>query len=217
MKIFYTLLLLFIFSRSYSQIGFKMNYSRASYTNIEERLNRNFEFERNILKNNYEVGVFYRYQVDGTGIELLPGINYRISPKDGFGLSYKRYSFELPFIIYPLNMEGDCGCPDFSIRNKFFEKHLFFILTPSINFETKTLEREEITADFSNLYFKLGVGAGILIPLTERFSIAPAVVFNWAFNDKWSSSILGETELKDISVVYNDLSFELRFNYKFIN
>jgi len=198
-----------------SQIGFKAGYSRASYNNVEEKLKRQFGYEEGIFKNNFELGIYYRYQIENTGFELLPGINWKFSPKGNFGLSYRRFIFELPLIIYPLNMEGDCGCPDFSVRNKFFEKHLFFILSPSLNYEKKTFEKKDLTVEFTNMYFKVGIGAGILIPLTEKISLAPDILFNWAFNDKWDKSIFGEVELTDVSITYNDISLELRLNYKF--
>ena len=206
---------LLIYTKSYSQIGVKASYSRASYSNIEERLKRQFENVDKVFGNNFEFGLYYRYQIKNSGFELLPGINWKFSPKGNLGLSYQRYVLEIPMIIYPLNMEGDCGCPDFSIRNKFFEKHLFFILSPSVNYEKKTLKREDITAIFSNTYFKVGLGVGILLPFTEKISLAPDILFNWAFNDKWDKGIFNNPQLTDISTSYNDMSFDLRVNYKF--
>ncbi len=213
-------LILFVFvfiisAKGFAQIGVKASYARASYTNVEEKLKRQFDDVGKIFGDNFEFGIYYRYQIKNTGFELLPGINWRFSPKGNFGLSYQRYVFEIPVIIYPLNMEGDCGCPDFSIRNKFFEKHLFFILSPSVNYEKKILDRGIVSATFTNTYFKLGLGAGILLPLTEKISLAPDIIFNWAFNDKWEKGIFNNPELKEVSTTYNDVSFELRLNYKF--
>lgn len=212
------LVLFFLFllsKRCFSQIGVKASYSRASYSNLEEKLKRNVDNIDKIFRNNFELGVYYRFQIKNTGFELLPGINWKFSPKGNLGLSYQRYVFEVPIIIYPLNMEGDCGCPDFSIRNNFFKKHLFFILSPSANYEKKTMEKKLITSTFENTYFKLGVGTGILLPFTEKISLAPDILFNWAFNDKWDEDFFNNPKLTDISTSYNDLSFELRLNYKF--
>ncbi len=209
------IIIFFLIQTGFSQIGLKTSYSLASYSSVEERLNRQFEYDENIFRNNFGFGLFYRYQIESTGFELLPGINLQFSPKDNFGLSYQRYMFEMPIIIYPLNMEGDCGCPDFSIRNKFFEKHLFFIIAPSLNYEKKTIDKDNLVQTFNNIYFKVGVGVGFLIPVTEKISIAPGVLFNWAFNDKWDKSFFNEAEIKDITISYNDVKFELRFNYKF--
>ncbi len=190
------------------QIGGKIKYSRANYSHITQSLHWEEGLSSNFDK--ISMGAYYRYQFEGTGFEILPGINYTkfITASDKYDIS--NFSFEIPFLVYPLNMGGDCGCPDFSLRNKFFEKHFFFLLTPTLLYEQKTFEENTN----QNLYYMVSLGVGMSIPITERFSLAPALNYSWAMSDKWDSSLLVENN-KTISSGYSEPSFELRINYKF--
>ncbi len=185
---------------SFAQIGGKIKYSRAGYSHITKSLH----WEENLSSNfdKISVGTYYRHQFEGTGFEILPGINYTkfITASDKYDIS--NFGLEVPFLVYPLNMEGDCGCPDFSLRNKFFEKHLFFLLTPALLYEQKTFEGNTSR----NLYYMVALGVGMSIPVAERFSLAPALNYNWAINDKWDSSLLKDNK-ETISSGYTEPSF----------
>jgi len=219
-----SLSIIFIFSVliGYSQIGVKAIYSRANNSTVNDLFNTHYDTSDHLFQDNFGLGINYRFQKNG--IEVLPSISYEISLKNDIGFSMNRISFGLPFIIYPMNMEGDCGCPDFSLRNKFFQKHLFLVLNSAILYETKTFEKsgdviENITINFNNIYFKIGLGAGFTFPVTESFSIAPTIIYNRSFKDKWKKDFFDDWQEKifeyDFESYYTDLTFELRFNYQF--
>lgn len=207
----------------YSQIGVKTMYNRANNSTVNDVFNTHYNISESVFQNNFGLGINYKIQIKG--MELLPTVGYETSVKNDLGISMNRIHFGLPFIIYPMNMEGDCGCPDFSLRNKFFQKHLFLVLNTAVLYETKNFERTddivETSISLSNLYFKIGLGAGILLPITESFSIAPTFLYNRSFKDKWKKDFFDGWQDRifeyDFESYYTDFAFELRFNYRFNN
>ncbi|HHH54217.1 MAG TPA: hypothetical protein ENK91_11195, partial [Bacteroidetes bacterium] len=122
MKILLLLCLNFLVISLYSQAGLNMKYISSDYFNIEADIEINENSD--IFKFSYGAGLFYFHNVNGKGIVLMPEIGYdfaNTSMDDGRKFSLQKISVGVPIKFYPFNLEGDCGCPDFSIRNKFFE------------------------------------------------------------------------------------------------
>lgn len=208
-------ILMFIISNLFAQVGFKLAYDRSNYDNVNIQFQTNEDEVDPIYQNIFVAGLNYRYKIPNTGFEFLPGISYSLALENNLGFSLQRFTFDLPIKVYPLNMEGDCDCPDFSLRNKFFEKHLFFLLTPSYNYDIKKLKSESKNLQFSNSYFKIGLGVGMAIPFSENLSLSPAISYNWAINDKWNEELFDKPTNGDVTSNYTNISFELRLHYKF--
>lgn len=206
---------MFYISNILAQIGFKTGYDISNYDNINVHLQSVEDNVDPVFQNIFLIGINYRYKIENSGFELLPGISYGLSFENNIGFSLQRFTFDLPIKVYPLNMKGDCGCPDFSLRNKFFEKHLFFLLIPSYNFDIKNLKDDNKNLQYSNSYFKIGLGVGIAIPFTDNLSLSPAISYNWAIFDKWNESFFYKPTDGDVTSNYTNVSFELRFHYKF--
>ena len=216
----YILFILFLFFsfNINSQIGIKIAYNNTQYSEINEILNQATGTKEQIFNNIFLAGINYDLSIERTGIVLMPGVSYGMSYSkiEDHSFNLHRISFDLPFKIYPMNTEGDCGCPDFSLRNKFFEKHLFFLLSPSYIIDMKDLKTENINYKISNSYFKIGLGAGITIPIVESFSISPTILYNWAFKDYWSHELFPTSIIPEkIKTNYTDINLEIRIHYRF--
>ena len=196
-----------------AQIGFKGGVSYVSARNVTQYLENNAE-GKVVFPLIYEFSAGYNFQFPNSSAMLMPGIGYSFSNSSIGEIEYKmkRYIFELPFKLYPFNMEGECGCPDFSIRSKFFEKHFFLLLNSAVNLEQL---RKGEGVIFSDLNYKFGVGAGLALTLLEGLVISPSVSYNLVIDDQWDAALLDPVNLESITDNHSEPVFELRFNYIF--
>ena len=90
------------------------------------------------------------------------------------------------------------------------------MLVPSFIYDIKNYETDISAIQSSNYYFKLGFGVGLAIPLNENLSMSPAILYNWAFNDKWDMDMIDtNNEQEEIVSNYTSFTLEVRFHYKF--
>jgi hypothetical protein len=197
---------------AHGQASFKVGYSLADNGKVNEYLN---DTDNNIFRNNYNLGIGYQYIFEGTGMSIIPGIMYTFSEFNiGIAeLRLNRFSLEVPFKIFPFNMEGDCNCPDFSMRNKFFEKHFFLLVNSGINFSIKnnSLVDDSVIKDLS---YTAGIGAGITIPIAKNILISPAFNYKRFFDDKWNKEYLFTIPEGEFKTSFSELEFEIRMVYK---
>lgn len=214
MKILLLLCLNFLVISLYSQAGLNMKYIYSDYSNIEADIEINEKFD--IFKFSYGAGLFYFHNVNGKGIVLMPEIGYdfaNTSMDDGRKFSLQKISVGVPIKFYPFNLEGDCGCPDFSIRNKFFEKHFFLLLNNSIFWNIKKLSSQYTNIKDSYFSGKIGLGAGISLPVTDKIGIEPTIAYNWGFHDVWKKDFLYVRTDVNKTINFTDLDFSLRIKY----
>lgn len=208
---------LILSGRCFGQAGIKIGYSLADNSKVDEYLvDNNTDF--NLFRNNYNIGIGYQYIFEGTGMSLIPGLVYTFSKTKvgNASLKFNRFSFELPFKFFPFNMEGDCNCPDFSMRNKFFEKHFFLLVNSGINYSIKnnSLVEDSVIKDVS---YSAGLGSGITIPLAKNILISPAVNYKWFFNDKWDNKYLFTVTEGEFNTSFTELELEIRMVYHIEN
>jgi hypothetical protein len=198
----------------FSQIGIKTGLSIADNTNTQQDLfvdNQDIK----VFRGNYSFGLSYQYIFEGTGMSLIPGITYSYS-ETGLNegkLTLNRVGFDLPFKLFPFNMEGDCNCPDFSMRNKFIEKHFFLLLNTGVNYSFKRNSILE-NAGLKDINFKAGLGTGISFSVLKNIILSPAINYNWFFSDNWNKTIINALPDKDFSNRFSELEFEVRIVYK---
>lgn len=201
-------------SSIYSQLAVKIGYSLADNSKADEYLQNNGT-DFNLFRNNYNFGLGYQYIFEGTGMSLVPGLLYTYS-ETSVGLAklkLSRFSVELPLKIFPFNMEGDCNCPDFSIRNKFFEKHFFLLINSGVNYSFKNNSHIEgfVIKDIS---YTAGIGTGISIPMAKNLLFSPAINYKWFFDDKWEKKYLFTISEEEFNTSFNELEIEIRMIYK---
>lgn len=206
-KLLIILFIILIAIPGYSQLGYKVIYDYGQNKEISKYLDN----VDNVFQNEFGIGVNYNYQLPNSGIMLMPGIFYKLSRTkvDETVFELSRPGLEFPVKFYPFNMEGECGCPDFSLRNKYFQKHYYIILNDAMNFDFRSKTNITTIGDFS---FMAGIGTGISINLSKHLVLSPTLYVNKIFSEDWDSKLLFETiENKKVSPI--QYGIELKFNY----
>ena len=147
----------------------------------------------NILSNSYEVGVNYWFRLKNKRVEFLPELTYASASDNDLTdvLEYSRttFSFNSNIQIYPLDFEGDCNCPTFSKDGNSIKKGFYWLINPGVsvhnlgqvyNDPTSDPERQELDND-ATTSFKMGIGAGLDIGLTDLLTISPFLLYNKDF------------------------------------
>jgi hypothetical protein len=185
----------------------------AGNTAANEILNNNYEGYK-LFRNNLTGGIGYQHIFYGTGVSVIPGFTFTMSTTDiPLGLyELTRVGIEAPIKIFPFNLEGDCDCPNFSMRNKFFEDNFFIMINNGINYNIKKYS-DEAKMEFSNINFKAGLGGGFAMPLAKGLILSPSVSYNLFFGDKWDSGFLHPTQEEVLKTTFGEVDFELRLHY----
>jgi hypothetical protein len=208
--------ILIIAGKCYCQPGIKIGYGLADNSKANEYLGKRYP-EFNLFRNNYNLGIGYQYVFEGTGMSLIPGIVYSFSKTNvgNANLKLNKLSFELPFKFFPFNMEGDCNCPDFSMRNKFFEKHFFILINSGVNYSFKNNSAVE-NSSIKDISYTTGIGAGITIPLFKNIILSPGINYKGIFNDKWNNEFLFSLPEEEFNTSSSELELEIRMVYLLI-
>lgn len=200
---------------SHAQLGIKFSYSMAGNNQANEILNNNYEGYK-LYRNNWTGGIGYQHIFYGTGVSVIPGFTFTMATTDiPLGLfELTRIGFEAPVKIFPFNIDGDCDCPNFSMRNKFFEDNFFIMINSGINYNMKK-HTTDTGSDFNNLNFKAGLGGGFALPLTKGLILSPSVSYNLFFGDRWDPEFLHATQEEVLKTTFGEVDFELRLHYLF--
>ena len=94
-------------------------------------------------------------------------------------------SFNLKTNIYFLSLEADCDCPTFSRDAGILEKGLFVQIAPGISYFQSKAEAASLVSEGNGTNFKLGLGLGVEIGLSDYLTITPIVKYNRYFNVDW--------------------------------
>jgi hypothetical protein len=213
MKYFF-LFFLFLSFELFAQLSFKISYSHANHTDVTNLVIENGG-DKGFLANNFRINAGYQIKIPETSMSFFPGLSTRYSSNDFGYVKYRLIGVgvELPFKFFPFNMEGDCNCPDFSLRNKFFEKHFFLQLNSGLFYDFyKSQFNENVQFAIKkskNLSVFLGAGAGISIPFGKNFILSPALNYIYFFNDHWDLGYLFVAS-EEIKTNHPEYELELR-------
>lgn len=179
----------------HSQLSFKLSYSFAQHSEVTDLILANGG-EKGFLGHNFKFNTAYQLKIPETSMSFLPGLSLKYSNTDFSFADYRMISagIEVPFKFFPFNMEGECNCPDFSVRNKFFEKHFFLLVNDGVfyNFYRSEFDDNVVSPvnNIQNFSFMLGAGMGIAIPFGKNIIISPSINYLHFFNDQWNSGYL---------------------------
>ena len=155
-------------------------------------------------------GAGFEFKISGKGLALIPytGMSFAMGQNYDALYDLKRYAAGVFLRFYPFNANGDCGCPDFSLRNKFFEKHFFIFVDISGGYNRKSLELDDKQYEYYNPDFKTGLGAGLSIPFVKNVILDLAAGYSVTANDKWGADLLnGDAEAGFIPSAWDVLLF----------
>jgi len=199
MKILSTLLcFLFIQSMAFSQFSISAAYS----SNSSDIIDKHVPFEAT-SPSSIELGVAYWFRLKSKRVEFLPEVGYALyqmpNTKPVPFESASAFHFNFNTQIYPIDFHSDCSaCPTFSKDGGLIKKGFYWIVSPGIS-SYKFDGFNDVTVD--GVAFRIGLGAGLDIGLSNLLTISPFAKYNIAAS---VSDNIGE------SGTYNQLQFGLR-------
>jgi hypothetical protein len=143
-----------------------------------------------------EVGIDYWFKpFEERRIEFTPTLmaGFDSYGLDQMGVDYLGLSFVPKTKIYPMDFEGDCDCPTFSKDGNFLTKGFFLELAPGVIYSTHRFINMDdalgpiVDESQSSVSWRLGVGAGVDIGVSDLITITPYVHKHWR-----SGHIVGE-------------------------
>lgn len=163
------------------------------------------------------IAIAYEFSIRGNGLVVLPAAGVSVAAgNDKGGAGYESTRFTAGFFVrlYPFNAGGDCGCPDFSVRSKFFEKHFFIFVDFSAGYNHKSLNRGTGYYSFYNFDFKTGAGLGMSVPLAEKMVADIAAGYSVLAGDDWAGELLTGGEGRRYTVPSWDAGLIFRYFFQ---
>ena len=169
---------------SYGQFGINVKYLFGQSETLDAYY---------LSQDGLQASLEYGFRLKEKRLEFHPGLGYRFTffeKKDNYsGADLRGYfnAIDLDFntSIYPFDFGGDCDCPTFSKDGNVIKKGFFLEVSPGLTYQT--LYREDYITipdtwpmhpiSSSNLAWKISLGAGLDIGLTEEFTLTP--LFSW--------------------------------------
>lgn len=180
---------------SIAQIGLSLRYFQPVQNAwvLENTTDQNDQ--QDLLRNGYSIGIDYRFFLEGVRIEFLPELSFQQSfyrPVSEAEFSTTGLGLSVHTNFYLFDLQGDCGCPTFSKQGSFFSKGFFVQVSPGVLFQFQNIEGINNNTDINSsaIAFRLGLGAGLDIGISDRFTITPLAGIHWLPSLSWDG--LGE-------------------------
>jgi len=187
-SILLTLTMILITTDASGQFGLRAKYNTNNYAgwnNFVEAVS-NVSNDK-LFASNLEFGADYWFRLKDYRVEFLPeafvGLKSSSTLENGAinnEFSYVGINFNTQ--LYLFDLKGDCDCPTFSKQGPTIEKGLFFNIAPGLIYGA-TSYSDASTVDpltNNNINFRIGVGVGFDIGISDLFTITPMVNYNIA-------------------------------------
>lgn len=202
MKKIFTLAFSLLCISIYAQYGVRLHYSKQTLSEYD-----NFYFSDNkddLFKASFGLGVDYWFRLKQKRLEFLPelGVSYasqslsNSSTEAVMEVANVAPYFNFNTRIYPFDFGGDCDCPTFSKDGDLLKKGLYISVSPgliyniaSISGENALLVGNPLDESISFLSYKLSIGAGIDIGLSDFLTINPYVSYGMVWASDFSKPI----------------------------
>lgn len=230
MKYFLSISLVFGFlfctSNADAQFGLRSKYNLNTFSEWDNYIDANVNGNTDELFNStIGIGLDYWFRLKKYRIEFLPEVHMGLKtsseiPNAGASANLSYYGFNFNSQIYIFDLEGDCDCPTFSKQGPSLNKGLFLNVSPGVLFSNKELSTETSDPPFSSshLNFKIGVGVGYDIGITDLFTISPMVGYNIAPGAIFKElENIRTTPIEQPEVVksnFNQIEFQIRFGFR---
>jgi len=183
-----------------------------------------------------QIGIRIKYISNGiddtqaSSIEEFTLIEDALSTGFGLGVDYW-FRLKDKRIIYPMDFGGDCDCPTFSNQSTLIKKGFYFELSPGLGYYTSHFnttqpfvanpEGEKITTSEDGFAYKVGLGIGLDIGISNLVTINPYAMYNYHFGRNYINAVgtlLPTVEIdqggNDMSQLELGLRFAIRFDAK---
>ncbi len=193
--IFILFCLLFFTQSIDAQIGIRAKYLSNGIDNGQEKLFQ--EFNSDVpFGSAYAIGVDYWFRLKDKRIEFLPEVGFGYSQKSiGPEQAITKFAhtvifFNLNTRIYPMDFGGDCDCPTFSNQSTLIKKGFYFELSPGLALNNSSSNNVWTDSSGDNIElndtgfisYKIGIGAGLDIGISNLLTINPYAMYNYHFN-----------------------------------
>ena len=180
----------------YSQFGLSARIQNSTNKAWNETFRNETGLQGDLMNRSYEFGVNYWFRMKNYRLEFLPELSYATARTeidaqnlDLTAHTRKSYNFNLNMQLYPLDFYGDCDCPTFSKDGNMVSKGFYWLLSPGISRHTLGSEFSSQSGmsvdDASITSFRIGIGAGVDIGLTNLFTVSPFIQYSMNFGNSW--------------------------------
>ena len=207
------------------QFGARVKYNLNTFSGFDNYIDENTSGNNdNIFASNIGVGLDYWFRLKKYRIEFLPEVHMGLKSSSTFesnatNTDFSYFGFNFNTQIYLFDLEGDCDCPTFSKQGPSISKGFFFNLSPGIIYNTKEITTEFVdpSVKTNQLNFKIGIGLGYDIGISDLFTITPMFNYNLApgheFNELQNiGNISPSTPVIESGL--NQLEFQIRFGFR---
>ena len=202
-----------------------MKYNLNTFSGFDNYIGENTNGNNDkIFASSIGVGLDYWFRLKKYRIEFLPEVHMGLKSSTSFenrgtitDLSYFGLNFNTQ--IYLFDLEGDCDCPTFSKQGPSLSKGIFFNVSPGLLYNTTEIATELVDPSINSnqLNFKIGLGVGYDIGISDLFTITPIFSYNIApgllFNDLQNIGNISPTP-PIIESSLNQLQFQIRFGFR---
>ena len=170
-----------------AQFGLQFEY-QALNSPWEERLT---EPDGKYLDQFAVVSAHYWFRLKNKRIEFLPQLSYATTlGSDALvPVTQNRISLFFNTDIYLFDLLNDCNCPTFSKQSGGFQRSFFFEVSPGVDYQmikTKNFPSSENPNTEDAVTFRLGLGVGFDIGISDLLTITPIVHVDYGTRPDWT-------------------------------
>ncbi|MFT4536271.1 MAG: hypothetical protein ACI9P5_003647 [Saprospiraceae bacterium] len=209
----------------FSQFGARVKYNLNTLSGFDSYIDANTNGNNDkIFASSIGVGIDYWFRLKKYRIEFLPEAHMGLKSKSNFennstNTNFSYFGVNFNTQIYLFDLEGDCDCPTFSKQGPSLSKGVFINVSPGVLYNTKEIATELVdpTIKSNQINFKIGLGLGYDIGISNLFTITPMFNYNLApgllFNDLQNIGSI-PTKPPVIESSLNQLQFQIRFGFR---
>ena len=173
-----------ILSFSYNSQA-QVTVSGRYVTNNSDVFDLNYGFDQ-ALNKGFEVGLGYWFRLKNKRLEFTPEVSYTFLSGSSSDVTGSSINFNSNILIYALDFHSDCdACPTFSKEGGLIKKGFHWIVNPSVsrvnstNTENTTPSPNPIISEFDFTTWRLGLGAGLDIGVTNLLTLSPFAMIHF--------------------------------------
>ncbi len=210
---------------AFGQFGARVKYNINTFSDFDKYIDENTSGNNDkIFASNIGVGLDYWFRLKKYRIEFLPEVHMGLKSSSSFesnatATDFSYFGFNFNTQIYLFDLEGDCDCPTFSKQGPSLSKGFFFNVSPGVIYNSLEITTELLdpAVKTDQVNFKIGIGIGYDIGISDLFTITPMFNYNLAPGlDFDGLHNIGNSSqfIPLIDSGLNQLQFQIRFGFR---
>lgn len=207
-----------------AQFGITFKQNLSEYKGWDDVATNALRSDINVFTHGQELGIDYWFRLKNQRIEFQPQLAYSRSNTNIVGSSFvdgyalNRGHFNLNTNFYFLDFLNDCDCPTFSKQGNGLTKGLFLQVSPGLVYSFQKINYLTTSPENDlkkNLSYKIGLGLGIDIGITDLFTVTPFVGVNYYPGVDWENFDLLQYDAISVGSTINKTSIrEIQFGVR---